>query len=149
MKDIKNAYWELCVCLDISKTHRCYAFESTLCIVLHVKVYLLVFYHFLQCRLYLRLIRRGEFCVNLFSKFGEVKTDIWHRILTQLQSQREQSLIEVVIVNLARDFLDQKDSVDSLCKLFMCIEFFSFSFERIFKPSLIETSSSLLFKLYH
>ena len=87
--------------------------------------------------------------MNLFSKFGEVKTDIWHRILTQLQSQREQSLIEVVIVNLARDFLDQKDSVDSLCKLFMCIEFFSFSFERIFKPSMIETSSSLLFKLYH
>jgi hypothetical protein len=85
----------------------------------------------------------------LFSKFSEVKPNIGYRVFTQLQCEREQSLIQVVIVDLPRDLLYQKDSVDTLCELFMCIEFFSFGFQSILEPPLIEPTCPLLLQLNH
>ena len=80
----------------------------------------------------------------LFNKFGKVKADVGHWVLTKLQGKGEQLLIKVVVVHLPRDLLDQKDSVDALRELFMCIELFGFGLQGILEPPLVESTGSLL-----
>ena len=64
----------------------------------------------------------------LFDKFCEVKSNVGYWVLAKLQGQGEQTLVQVVVIDLPCYLLNQEECVDTLCELLIGIEFLGFSF---------------------
>jgi len=95
-------------------------------IILDVKVYLLVLDHLPESFFGLTLVIMSKLREDRFNQFCEVEANVWDRVLTQSESQRDQLVVQKFVIYLANNTLDQEDGLDTLRKLFMCVEFTGF-----------------------